>query len=295
MKSSGWFDWLGRRTGQASAADLVSLPVDRIDPSPYQPRRTMDQAELEALAASVRQVGVLQPVVVRRRGDRYELVMGERRWRAAQAAGLREIPALVRDLGDDDAAVAALIENLQRSDLSFWDEAAGYARVMEEFGITQEELAAAVGRSQSAVSNKLRLLRLPEEVRRRAQSAELGERHVRALLRLPDEQAQLEALAEIITRDLSAKEAEALVAERLGAGPGSQAFAPDQDAGGSARTGRRGRGRRRAGLPVIKDVRILLNTFRQGVDALRRAGLDARMKLKEESDHIEVTIRIPRQ
>src|SRR5690606_3743421 len=101
MKSSSWFDWLGRRAGQPSGPELVFLPVHRIDPSPFQPRRTMDQAELEALAASVRQVGVLQPVVVRRRGDRYELVMGERRWRAAQAAGLAEVPALVRELEDD--------------------------------------------------------------------------------------------------------------------------------------------------------------------------------------------------
>lgn len=294
MKSSSWFDWLGRRAGQPSGPDLVFLPVHRIDPSPFQPRRTMDQAELEALAASVRQVGILQPVVVRRRGDRYELVMGERRWRAAQAAGLAEVPALVRELEDDDAAVAALIENLQRSDLSYWDEAAGYARVMEEFGITQEELAAAVGRSQSAVSNKLRLLRLPEEVRRRAQSAALGERHVRALLRLPDEQAQLEALEEIVARELSAREAEALVAERIA---GSQR--PQEDApAGDPQAARDGRGRRRrrlSRLPVIKDVRILLNTFRQGVDALRKAGLDAELKLTEEEDHIEVSIRIPRQ
>src|SRR5690606_13984093 len=262
------------------------------DPSPHQPRRTMDQAELEALAASVRQMGVLQPVVVRRRGDRFELVMGERRWRAAQAAGLREIPALIRDLDDRDAAVAALIENLQRSDLSFWDEAAGYARVIEEFGLTQEELAAALGRSQAAVSNKLRLLRLPEEVRRQAQAAGLGERHVRSLLRLPDVQAQLEVLAEIVARDLSAGEAEALVAERLGEPPAGR---EPQDEAAAAAAGRRRRGRRRAGLPVIKDVRILLNTFRQGIDALRKAGLDASMNLKEEPGHIEVVIRIPRQ
>ena len=289
MKSGSWFDWLGRRGGQPSGGSLMSLPVDRIDASPFQPRRTMDQAELEELAASVRQVGVLQPVVVRRRGDRYELVMGERRWRAAQAAGLREIPALVRALSDSEAALAALSENLQRSDLSYWDEAAGYARIIEAFGITQEQLAAAVGRSQSAVANKLRLLRLPEEVRRRAQAAGLGERHVRALLRLPDEQAQLEALEEIVTRELSAQEAEALVAERVDGIAGAAATresAADQSGG---------RRRRRAVRPpVIKDVRILLNTFRQGVEALRKAGLDAELQMHHREDHIEVTIRIPR-
>lgn len=281
MKSSGWLDWLGRRPGTAAGGDLTNLPVKRIDPSPFQPRRTLDQAELEALAASVRQVGILQPVVVRRRGDRYELIMGERRWRAAQAAGLVEIPALIRDFSDHEAAVAALIENLQRSDLSYWDEAAGYARVMEQFGLTQEELAAALGRSQSAVSNKLRLLRLPEEVRRRAQSAGLGERHVRALLRLPDEQAQLEVLSDVVARELSARETEALVAERL-AGP-----AP-------AGAEQRRKARRLRRLPVIRDVRILLNTFRQGVDALRKSGVDADLKLLETDDHIQVTIRIPR-
>ncbi|HEX6987957.1 MAG TPA: ParB/RepB/Spo0J family partition protein [Bacillota bacterium] len=304
MKSGGWLDWLSRRSGPAAGANLISLPVDRIDASPFQPRRTIDQAELEELAASVRQVGVLQPVVVRRRGDRYELVMGERRWLAARAAGLKEIPAVVRDLSDADAAVAALIENLQRSDLSFWDEAAGYARVIEEFGVTQEELAAAVGLSQSTVANKLRLLRLSDKVRRHAQSAGLGERHVRALLRLPDEQAQLEALAEVVGRDLSARETEALVAERVGSqapGDGHASPAGSEDTGAVA--GPRGRpqrpapapGGRSRRLPVIRDVRILLNTFRQGVDALRKAGLDANLEVREQEDRIEVTIRIPRR
>lgn len=291
MRSGGIFEWLGRRPSQASDADLASLPVDRIDPSPFQPRRTLDQSELEDLAASIRQVGVLQPVVVRPRGDRYELVMGERRWRAAQAAGLRTVPALVRQLSDADVAVAALVENLQRADLSFWDEAAAYARIIDTFGLTQEQLAASIGRSQSAVANKLRLLRLPEEVRSRARSAGLGERHVRALLRLPDEETQLEALQEIIDGDLSAREAEELVDQLLGNGgeaPEDETAAREPDT-----VSERPRARR-AHLPVIKDVRIMLNTFRQGVEALRKVGLKAELRTLERDDHIEVTIRIPK-
>ena len=286
MAAGGLFEWLGRFSERAAESELASIPVHRIHPGRFQPRRSIDQAELEQLARSVREVGVLQPVVVRPSGDGYELVMGERRWRAAQAAGLETIPAIVRPLSDREAALAALAENLQREDLSYWDEAAGYERFLKTFGVTQEQLASALGKSQATIANKLRLLKLPEEVRRRLQAAGLGERHARSLLRLPDAQAQIEALTVMIDRALNAREAEEYV-DRMLRGRVTEGHGTDRQ--------RRDRRRGKATVTVIKDVRIMLNTFRQGVEALRKAGLQADMRAEEAEDHIEIRIRIPKE
>lgn len=279
----GWIararERIARRSEGERGEVAVMLPVDRIDPNPYQPRRIFRDDELEELAESVRQVGVLQPIVVRPVDGRYQIIAGERRWRAARLAGLPTIPAVVRPMEDHDAAVAALVENLQRSDLSFWEEAAGYERLLAEFGMTQEQLAAAIGKSQPTVANKLRLLRLPWDVQEAARRANLGERHVRALLRLDDPDLQREAVRLIAEGDLSAREAEALV-ESLARQRTEQGA--ERAAGPQERT-----------LRVIKDVRILLNTFRQGIETLQRAGLAAEMETTYGDDCIEVRIRIP--
>lgn len=267
------------RKGEAEAERAVAIPCDRIEPNPYQPREAMDEAELAELARSIREVGVLQPIIVRPVGDRYQIVAGERRWRAAQAAGMRTVPALIREMDDGAAAVTALVENLQRSDLSFWEEAASYQRLLSEFGLTQEELAAAVGKSQPTVANKLRLLRLPEDVRELARQAGLGERHVRALLRLEDAALQREAVRLMAEAEMTAREAEELVLalERQGA------------------QGRGRRARPQGALRMINDVRVVLNTFRQGIEALQRAGLDARMETRYGEEAIEIHVRIPRK
>lgn len=272
---------VGRRLGggpQPAGERTLAIPVDQIDPNPFQPRQEFDPQGLEELARSIREVGVLQPVVVRPVGDRYQIVAGERRWRAARQAGLQTIPAIVRELGDGEAAVAALVENLQRDDLSFWEEAAGYERLLTEFGLTQEQVAAAVGKSQPTVANKLRLLRLPEDVKEQARRAGLGERHVRALLRLPDPELQREAVRLMAEREVTAREAEALVEMLL----------RTRQPAGRPRTSRRG------SLRMISDLRVVLNTFRQGVEALQRAGLAARMETQVLDDGLEIRIRIPR-
>lgn len=270
---------LARRDEPGDGERAVLIPCDRIDPSPFQPRERLDEQELAELARSIQELGLLQPIIVRRVGERYQIVAGERRWRAAQAAGLKAVPALVRDLDDGTAAVAALVENLQRSDLSFWEEAAGYQRLLAEFGLTQEELAAAVGKSQPAVANKLRLLKLPADVRELAQRAGLGERHVRALLRLEDPELQREAVRLMAEAEMTAREAEELV----------QALQRQ----GTAARGRRPRAR--GALRMISDLRVVINTFRQGVEALQRAGLDARLETRYGDDAIEIHIRIPRR
>ena len=169
------------------------IPLERIVPNPHQPRRDFDPEGLQELAASIRQYGVLQPATVRTRGRDYELVAGERRFRAAKLAGLRELPCLIAQVGEEDSALLALMENLQRRDLNYMEEAAAIAQLVQRWGLSQEEAARRLGKSQSAVANKLRLLRLPESVVALLREGELSERHARALLRLTDEEEQLAA------------------------------------------------------------------------------------------------------
>ncbi len=251
---------------------VVRLPVTVVQPGRFQPRRRMGSAELAELVESIRVHGVIQPVIVRPVGDRFELVAGERRWRAAQQAGLQEIPALVRALDDREAALVALVENLQREDLHFLEEAEAYERLLREFGMTQEELAARLGRSQSFIANRLRLLRLPLEVREIISREMLSERHARALLQLPGAEEQKEVAREIAARRLNVRDAERLVA-RL-----------------AAERGERGRKRKIKG--VVKDVRIFLNAFRQAARALEAAGVAVEVREEESEETIDIYVRI---
>ena len=190
---------------------LLSLPVSALKPGPYQPRTRMDQAALEALADSIREQGVMQPIIVRRNGAQYEIIAGERRWRAAQLAGLGEVPVLLRDVEDRAVMAMALIENIQRESLNPLEEAAGLERLIREFGMTHEVAAKAVGRSRAAVSNLLRLLHLSKPVRELLMDGALDMGHARALLSLPAAK-QHEAAYEIADRGLSVREAERLAA-----------------------------------------------------------------------------------
>lgn len=196
----------------ATAPGLLQLPVDAIAPNPEQPRRTFSPDELAELAASIRLHGVLQPVVVRRVGGGYELIAGERRLRAARLAGLREVPAVLRD-GDERARMElALVENLQREDLTPLEEAEAYRLLMEEYGLTQEDVAARVGKSRPAVANALRLLTLPEEVKARLRAGELTAGHARAVLSVGDADAQIALAQEIVDGKLPKSEAERVAA-----------------------------------------------------------------------------------
>lgn len=195
----------------AAQGELRRLPVDVIQRGRYQPRRDFNQQALEELANSIRAQGLMQPIVVRAVGvDRYEIVAGERRWRAAQLAGLDEIPALVRDVPDEAAIAMALIENIQREDLNAIEEATALARLQQEFGLTHEQIAEAVGKSRTTVTNIMRLLALPPEVRHLVETRRLEMGHGRALLALPADK-QLAAAHEIVAKGLSVRQAEALV------------------------------------------------------------------------------------
>jgi len=192
----------------------LEVDVDLLMPNAFQPRAQIDDARLEELAQSIKSNGVIQPIVVRRAGERFEIIAGERRWRAAKIAGLRRVPVAVRDVaaGQERSLLEmALIENIQREDLNPIDAALAYRRLADEFRLRQEDIADAVGKDRASVANHLRLLRLPDEVRADVASGALSMGHARALLALPNDDAQLQAARDVIARALSVRETEALV------------------------------------------------------------------------------------
>ena len=193
---------------------ISRLPLDVILRDETQPRRVFDEQKLQELADSIRAQGVLQPILVRRDGERYRIIAGERRWRAAQRAGLDQIPALVRDAGDAEAFQLALVENLQRADLNPIEEADGYRRLVEEFGLTQEQVSERVGKERSSVANALRLLALPDTVKDMLQAGTLNMGHARALLGLPKVPEMLKLAERVAALKLSVRETERLVKQR---------------------------------------------------------------------------------
>ena len=189
----------------------AEIDVDRITPSPFQPRRSFDEAKIEELAASIRNQGIIQPLVVRPKADGFELIAGERRWRAAMKAGLSRVPVVVRDASDHEALQLALVENLQREDLNPIEEAAGYRRLQEEFHWSQEEMAERVGKSRPAIANSLRLLALPVEVQQEVTEGNLPAGQARALLGLHTEALIVSACRDVIAKGLSTRETEKMV------------------------------------------------------------------------------------
>lgn len=272
-------NWL-RSMGKVAIEEVVEVPLDQIVFNPYQPRREINEAGLEDLAASIKEHGVLQPIILKRLGKGYELIAGERRVRASKKAGLKSIPSIVRPYDEKEQAIMALVENLQREDLNPIDEAEAYSRMLQDLKITQEELARKVGKSQSTIANKLRLLRLPEEIKRALSSDTMTERHARELLRLKSEEDQVAVLNEIAATQMTVQETEALVSEMLvGEEPGG------------LKDRSRERGRR---LGVYRDLRIFLNSFKQVVGALRKSGIRAVMEEEEDEHFVYVRVTIPK-
>jgi len=204
-----------------SGRSVLQLPIEAVERSKEQPRKRFDERQLEELAASIREHGVVEPILVRRHGERYRIVAGERRWRAAQRAGLKEIPALLREAGDREAFELALVENLQRTDLNAVEEAEAYEFLLREHGLTQEAVASRVGKERSTVANALRLLKLPAEVRDMVRDGRLEMGHARALLALERGDAIRRAAHEVIRSSLSVRATEALVRKLLAPGEGA--------------------------------------------------------------------------
>ena len=251
---------------------LVELALDDVRPGEGQARQVFDEDELAELAASIKEVGLLQPILVRRRQDTYELIAGERRWRAARLAGLTHLPAVVQDGGDDEAMARGLIENIQRKELLPLEEASGLKALLDLTGSTQEALAKRLGMSQSGLANKLRLLKLAPATRAIAAEERdvLTSRHLRALLGVDDEEVQARLAREAARAGWTVKETERRIQGALAE--------------------RHPKGRRRG---VVRDVRIVLNTFRQAVATLVEGGLAAEMTQEESGDALTITVRIP--
>jgi ParB family chromosome partitioning protein len=197
--------------GEREKGELFLCGIEEIVPNRKQPRKRFDEERIKELTESIRQKGILEPLLVRKYEDGYELIVGERRWRAAQRAGLREVPVLLKNVTDRETLELALVENLQREDLGVLEEAEGYRQLIDEFQFTQEELAKRIGKDRTSVTNTLRLLRLPGEVKEKLADSSLSSGHGRALLALPTEEDQKEACRVVIRKDLSVRETERLV------------------------------------------------------------------------------------
>ena len=264
---------LGERKA-VSEVKVVKVPIDTIFPNPYQPRKNFDDAALEDLSASIAQYGVLQPLLVSPAEDgRYMLIAGERRLRASKMAKLAEVPVIISEYTSQQIAEIALIENLQREDLHYLEEAEGYEKLMNQFHITQEAMAARVGKKQSTIANKLRLLRLSAPVRKVLMDAEFSERHARALLKLPDDEKRLEVLETIIAKNFSVRQTEEYINKLL--------------------DGKSEEKRKR--MVIVNDVRIYLNSIKQVVDAVKTAGIPVAMEQTLEGDEVIISVRIKNQ
>ena len=259
---------------------IVYLSTEDIVPNPVQPRKLFDDEGLEELSRSIKDYGILNPLSVRLRGSRYEMVAGERRLRAARLAGLKEVPCILLDVNMEDASLIALVENLQRRDLDFIEEANGINQLIRMFGMSQEEAARRIGKSQSAVANKLRLLRLPQDVLEGLRQNGLTERHGRALLRLPDRESQRAALLYIIDNGLTVAATDAYIDALLQAPE-----APEEPEVPKAE------GRRTF---VLKDVRVFLNTLSRSIELMKQGGIDAGVRREETEDQLILTISIPK-
>lgn len=260
---------------------VAVINSNQVLPNPYQPRRVFDALAMQELADSIRQHGVMQPISVRRVGAYYELIAGERRLRASKMAGYSTIPAIVFDESDQESALIALVENIQRQDLNYFEEADGYRNLMEDHGLTQEEIAKVVGKSQSAVANKLRLLKLSPELRKVLLEQHLSERHARLLLRVP-EQDRWQYLRRIVSDGLNVAQSERLVEEGLDT---VKPVALPQAKSKNTKSGNiKG---------YFKDIRLFTNTVKKAVDMMKTSGVLVDMEEEKREDCYEMRIRIP--
>ena len=255
-----------------STAEIYNIPQAMIVPNPNQPRKRFDYDELENLAQSIGENGILQPITVRKREDKkYELVSGERRLRAARLVGMVKIPSIVINIDDKNSAMFSIIENLQRQSLDFFEEAEAIEKLVGEYAMSREEVAQKLGLAPSTVSNKLRILRLPEEMRFELARAGLTESHARALLMLEDDNQRARALSIIVDRHLNVAESERMINQMINRN-----------------------NRSRNPLRGIRDVRLFINTLNHAVDTIRRAGVEADAARSETEEYIEYVVRIPK-
>ena len=264
-----------RKKGLYDTGKVVYIPADSIKVNSDQPRKNFDKDKLNDLAASIAQHGIIQPLSVRKAADGYELIAGERRLRAAKMAGLKEVPCLVLDVDTCQSAVLALVENICRQDLDFIEEAEGIYQMIQVYGMSQEETAKMLGKSQSAIANKLRILRLPGEILFVIRENGLTERHARSLLRLDNDADRIKVLEQVIRRNLNVDATEKFIDKYI------------ENKKSTAESSA-------APIYAIKDIRLFLNTISHGMDVMRQSGIPAEYGRDDTDSEIVLTIRIPK-
>jgi len=261
--------------------EVKYIPITAIRPNPYQPRKDFSKRALDELSQSIRSYGVIQPISVRQISEgSYELIAGERRLKASRIAELEEIPALIVEFRDRESAMIALIENLQREDLNFMEEAQGYYNLIDDHNFTQQELAKKIGKSQSTIANKIRLLKLPQDIQSLLVSEKLTERHGRALLKLPDDDLRREILNKTIEDNLNVNSTETLVEDIL------DDFTKEEEEEIE---------KPKQSIKSLINIRIYLNTLKKAFKAIRESGLEADYKEYDKDNHVEVVIKIPKK
>ncbi|WP_062051998.1 nucleoid occlusion protein [Bacillus sp. JCM 19034] len=261
---------------QQNYEEVREIRIVDIVPNRFQPRTIFDEKRIAELAQTIRTHGIIQPIVVRAYDEKYEIIAGERRWRAVTSLGWETIPAIIKEFNDSQTASVALIENLQREGLTAIEEAIAYAKLIELHGLTQESLAQRLGKGQSTIANKIRLLHLPEKVQTAIMERQITERHARALLMLKDVELQEKVLVEIIEKHLNVKQTEERVKQILEKLHGNKKKTPKRKS-------------------YSKDMRIAMNTIRQSVDMVVKSGLTVDTDEEEHEDFYQFTIRIPKK
>ena len=262
----------------SGALEVIEILTDNIVPNPFQPRKIFAEEALSELMESIREFGVIQPLIVRQTEAGFELIAGERRLRASKMAGRESVPCIIRQADDKEMAEIAMIENLQRQDLHYFEEAAGYEKLLIQFGLTQDLLAARVGKDQSTIANKMRLLKLSPKVRDFIYREKLTERHSRALLKIDSEQAQFDVLQAVVEQKMNVRETEAFIGEKMQQG---SELPP--------------RARRQNLLKIVKDVRIFINTIGELVAQMKKTGLDVSLRQEQDDDFVTITMVVPKR
>lgn len=267
---TGFFTFVKEKTDEQK---VLLISTEQIRPNPHQPRSVFPDPDLRQLADSIRQNGILQPLTVRQRGEIFELIAGERRLRAAKIAGLRAVPCIVMDISERNSAILALVENIQRQDLSFFDEAAAIEKLISYYGMTQEDAAIRLGKAQSTIANKIRILRLTIPERELIMEHHLTERHARALLKLGSPEERLQILDKVVKQHLNVEKTEQIIDEKLGKVRERENF------------------RKRSVL--FRDIRLFTNTIQKAIETMQAAGIPAASQKMQFDDYIEYRVRIP--
>ncbi len=253
--------------------EVEMVEIDKILSNPYQPRKNFDSDSIKDLADSIKNFGIIQPLTIRPRGGKYELIAGERRLKAAKFIGLNKVPVLIKDFDNQETAEIALVENLQRKDLDFLEEAYAYKQLIEEFDLTQKELAKKIGKSQSTIANKLRILNLDSDIQKKIKDPLISERHARTLLKLDEKELQIKIINEIKEKKLTVRETEELIENFI-----KKETQKEQNV-----------------KTVFKDLRVFTNSLNKTINEMKKAGLEVEVNKNKSEEFIEYNIKLPRE